>query len=255
MRKSRMNRSQMNMIEEKIITSFSNVIVGGESLSKKGTSAAYSTQWKIAIKRSMDLMFSGIFLMMSFPIILFIGIILKLTSKGPILFQQDRVGLHAEPFKIKKFRTMRHEDSEQEHKDYIKYLLKNGSHAANQGEMVTNYIDYVERKVTKMGRFLRATSLDELPQLINILVGQMSMVGPRPHPIYEVNEYKKWYRRRLEVKPGLTGWSKLNLRMTPNNYEEAILYDLWYVDNWSLSLDLKIIILTIPFLLIDKDAH
>ena len=91
--------------------------------------------------------------------------------------------------------------------------------------------------------------------LFNIFLGEMSFVGPRPHPVYEVEEYKEWYKRRLNVKPGLTGWSKLNLRLTPKNYEEAILYDLWYVDHWSLGLDIRIILLTIPFVLLMKDAH
>ena len=150
---------------------------------------------------------------------------------------------------------MRYMSNEQEHKDYVKYLLKEGTDAPSQGELVANYINHVEGRTTRLGRFLRASSLDELPQLINILVGEMSMVGPRPHPVYEVNEYKSWYKRRLDVKPGLTGWSKLNLRLTPNNYEEAILYDLWYVDNWTIGLDLRIILLTVPFIIFNRDAH
>jgi lipopolysaccharide/colanic/teichoic acid biosynthesis glycosyltransferase len=97
--------------------------------------------------------------------------------------------------------------------------------------------------------------MDELPQLFNIFLGHMSFVGPRPHPDYEVCEYKEWYNRRLEVKPGLTGWSKLNLRLTPQNYEESIMYDIWYVDHWSLWMDMKIIMKTIPFVLSMEDAH
>ena len=139
-------------------------------------------------------------------------------------------------------------------RQYIQYLLKEGVRAENRVELLAEYINYVDEKTTPIGRFLRATSLDEIPQLINIILGDMSIVGPRPHPVYEVNEYKEWYKRRLTVKPGLTGWSKLNLRCTPKNYEEAVLYDLWYVDNWNLVLDLRIILQTVPFVILNREA-
>jgi len=147
------------------------------------------------------------------------------------------------------------DNNNDEHRQYIQYLLKEGSEAEGQIDLLSKYVDHVDKRTSPVGRFLRATSLDEVPQLLNIIKGDMSLVGPRPHPVYEVREYKEWYKRRLNVKPGLTGWSKLNLRCTPKNYEESILYDLWYVDHWSLTLDIRILIMTIPFVILRKDAR
>jgi len=191
---------------------------------------------------------------MSFPIFIVVAIAVKLTSKGPVFFTQERIGYKNKKFFIYKFRTMRAETSKDDHKEYIKYLLKEGSQNSDEANLLIKHIAYIESRTTKVGAFLRATSLDELPQLLNIIKGDMSLVGPRPHPVYEVSEYKNWYYRRLEVKPGLTGWSKLNLRCTPKYYEEAILYDLWYVDHWTLWLDMLIMILTVPFVLSMKEA-
>ena len=151
---------------------------------------------------------------------------------------------------------MRQDNSEEEHREFIHCLLNEGDEEEEDRiAMLAKYIDYLDKRTTKVGRFLRASSLDELPQLINVFLGEMSLVGPRPHPEYEVKEYKEWYHRRLDVKPGLTGWSKLNLRCTPRNYEESILFDLWYVDHWSLGLDLRIFLMTVPFVLLMKDAR
>jgi lipopolysaccharide/colanic/teichoic acid biosynthesis glycosyltransferase len=201
------------------------------------------------IKRTVDVCFSFLMLFISLPLFLVLALAIKVTSRGPVFFRQERVGLEGRRFKIYKFRTMITHASEAEHKAVVEALLKDGS-----TESLAKYAEYIGRQVTPMGRFLRASSLDELPQLINIFLGQMSLVGPRPHPVYEVDAYKKWYRRRLQVKPGLTGWSKLKLRYTPDDYEEAILYDLWYVDHWNLTLDFRILLMTVPFVLSMKDA-
>jgi lipopolysaccharide/colanic/teichoic acid biosynthesis glycosyltransferase len=202
----------------------------------------------------MDLSIALIFLLISFPVIFVIGVMIKLTSKGPVFFKQERIGYQKKGFKIWKFRTMKQESSEDEHQKYIQYLLKEGCQVEKNTDRIEKYVEYLDSRTTKIGRILRATSLDELPQLFNVIAGNMSLVGPRPHPVYEVKEYKEWYKRRLSVKPGLTGWSKLNLRCTPKNYEEAILYDLWYVDHWNISLDFRILVLTIPFVIFSKDA-
>jgi len=242
-------------IEKEIVASFSDVALGKEKLFRRkfGESLLENTR-KIA-KRGMDILVSSLLICISWPLFLFIAAAIKIFSRGPVFFKQKRVGYHENVFSLWKFRTMEYETSEEEHRKYVQYLLKEGSKAESKIDLLTNYIAYVDNRTTKVGRFLRATSLDELPQLFNILKGDMSLVGPRPHPMYEVEEYKEWYKRRLNVKPGLTGWSKLNLRCTPKNYEEAILYDLWYVDNWSVSLDVRIILMTIPFVLSMKDAR
>ena len=242
-------------IEEEIVASFSNVALGKEKLGRRKFSETLLENGRKIAKRGIDILASILLICISWQLFLFIAAAIKMFSKGPVFFKQERVGYHGNVFLLWKFRTMEYESSEDEHKKYVQYLLKEGNKAKRKIDLLANYIAYVDSRTTKVGRFLRATSLDELPQLFNILKGDMSLVGPRPHPVYEVKEYKEWYKRRLEVKPGLTGWSKLNLRCTPKNYEEAILYDLWYVDNWSISLDIRIILMTIPFVLSMKDAR
>jgi len=206
------------------------------------------------LKRIFDFLFSSVLIFFSIPLFILIGIAIKLTSKGPVFFRQLRVGQDGRTFQIWKFRTMVVEDSKREHQQFVQGLLKDEENERSE-ELLKEYLSYLDKRITPIGNFLRASSLDELPQLWNIFLGDMSFVGPRPHPVYEVDEYKEWYRRRLHVKPGLTGWSKINLRLTPKNYEEAILFDLWYVDHWTFPLDIRIILLTIPFVLSMKDAH
>ncbi|NQT25570.1 sugar transferase [candidate division KSB1 bacterium] len=208
---------------------------------------------KIA-KRILDISFSILLLIFVIPIFITIAIAIKATSKGPVFFRQERVGFKGNDFKIWKFRTMVVENSKREHQQFVQDLLKDEENEKSE-ELLKEYLTYLDKRLTSIGRILRASSLDELPQLFNILKGEMSFVGPRPHPVYEVDEYKEWYKRRLHVKPGLTGWSKINLRLTPKNYEEAILFDLWYVDHWSFLLDIRIMFLTVPFVLSMKDAH
>lgn len=238
-------------IEKAISSSFYHVILGKQNI---GNTTQIIFNINRAIKRGFDICMSFIFLLMSLPLFIIISISIKLTSKGPIFFKQERIGYKGKNFYIYKFRTMKQETSEDDHKEYVKYLLREGKNAIDQSNLLVKHIAYVDSKITKIGGFLRESSLDELPQIFNIIKGDMSLVGPRPHPVYEVNEYKKWYYRRLDVKPGLTGWSKLNLRCTPKYYEEAILYDLWYVDHWNFGLDILIILMTVPFVLSMKEA-
>lgn len=205
-------------------------------------------------KRIFDILFSIVLIVFSIPLFFVIAAAIKLSSKGPVFFRQDRVGLNGTHFLIWKFRTMRVEQSKRTHQQFVQNLLNDEENENNEA-LLKEYLSYLDERLTLVGRFLRASSLDELPQLFNIFKGEMSFVGPRPHPVYEVDEYKEWYKRRLHVKPGLTGWSKINLRLTPKNYEEAILFDLWYVDHWSFLLDLRILLLTVPFVLSMKDAH
>jgi lipopolysaccharide/colanic/teichoic acid biosynthesis glycosyltransferase len=240
-------------IESEIATSFAEFPVARPSADASVFSGSFSVGIQRTAKRTVDVLFSVLMLLISSPLFAILSVVIRLSSKGPVFFRQERVGLRGKPFTILKFRTMRPHDSDTEHKQVVQSLLKDAG-TVEGGEALNRYAEYLESRITRVGRFLRGTSLDELPQLWNILQGDMSLVGPRPHPGYEVEAYKPWYRRRLQVKPGLTGWSKLNLRFTPENYEEAILYDLWYVDNWSVALDLRILLLTVPFVLSMKDA-
>jgi lipopolysaccharide/colanic/teichoic acid biosynthesis glycosyltransferase len=241
-------------IEYSINTSFSHISLTDEEKIQNNLYKQSILLVRKCIKRGIDISFSIIFLILSFPLFIIIAIAIKITSEGPVFFKQARVGYQGNHFIIWKFRTMQHENSEDDHQKYIQFMLKENYHLDND-DLLARYIAHVDQRTTFIGQLLRVTSLDELPQFINILMGKMSLVGPRPHPVYEVKEYKDWYKRRLYVKPGLTGWSKLNLRLTPVNYEEAILYDLWYVDHWSISLDLMIIFLTVPMILLMTDSH
>ena len=172
------------------------------------------------MKRVIDILISSIFLIFSLPLLLFICIINLILNKGKILFLQDRTGYNGTVFKIIKFKTMNDKtNSERE-------LLSDGE------------------RLTVFGRFLRYSSLDELPTLWNVLVGQMSLVGPRPLLVKYLDRYNDNQLRRLEVKPGLTGWAQINGRNSIS-WEEKFEYDVWYVDNRSLKLDLIIIFKTI----------
>jgi lipopolysaccharide/colanic/teichoic acid biosynthesis glycosyltransferase len=246
-------KSFHHAIDEQIAASFSDCALDASSGGASGWAAALSRALGRTVKRLTDVVFALVFLAISFPVLLVIAVLIKTTSRGPVFFRQERVGYRGRKFRIWKFRTMRADGGEKEHKAYVEALLRQDERDGGE-DKVERYVDYLNRRITPVGHFLRASSLDELPQLFNILSGDMSLVGPRPHPTYEVESYKKWYHRRQHVKPGLTGWSKLNLRFTPENYEEAILFDLWYVDHWSLLLDLKILTMTVPFVLSMKDA-
>lgn len=251
---ARTHRFIESSIEKGILASFNKVAIGRDFSRENKLKSKILIFIRKGIKRIIDISMASILLFISFPIICLIALAIKFTSAGPVFFKQERIGYNGKVFKIWKFRTMKEENTEDEHQKYIQYLLKKGCQLEETTDLMEKYLEYLDARITKIGKLLRATSLDELPQLYNIIVGDMSLVGPRPHPIYEVKEYKDWYNRRLDVKPGLTGWSKLNLRCTPKNYEEAILYDLWYVDHWNISLDLRILLLTIPFVIFSKDA-
>lgn len=248
-------RSLSERIEKEIATSLCEACLDFGNPDDAKAKIDFASHVQTIFKRGMDIVFSVIFLIISLPLFVILAIAIKLTSRGDVFFKQKRVGYLGKKFTILKFRTMYQEPENTEHKEIVQNIIKSGDSKQDETRMLIDFINYIEKRTTPLGKFLRSSSLDELPQLINIFLGQMSLVGPRPHPVYEVEGYKKWYHRRLCVKPGLTGWSKLNLRLTPQNYEEAILYDLWYVDHLSIKMDIQIILMTIPFVLSSKDAH
>jgi lipopolysaccharide/colanic/teichoic acid biosynthesis glycosyltransferase len=172
------------------------------------------------LKRLIDIIVSLIGLILTSPIIAIILIIIYLTIKRPIFFKQIRPGLHAKPFVLYKFRTM------------LDLRDKNGTFLPD------------EKRLTGFGKFLRKTSLDELPELWNVIKGDMSLVGPRPLLMEYLDRYTPEQARRHEVKPGITGWAQVNGR-NAISWEEKFKLDVWYVDNWNILLDIKIIFLTI----------
>jgi lipopolysaccharide/colanic/teichoic acid biosynthesis glycosyltransferase len=204
------------------------------------------------IKRSVDIMLSYIGILCLAPLMGLIAVLIKCTSAGSIIFRQKRIGYDGREFEVLKFRTMFADADEKIHEVYIKKLIEENSvqqHPESSSFKVPN-----DHRITPVGRFLRNTCLDELPQLINVFKGEMSLVGPRPHPIYEVSYYKEWFHRRLNVKPGLTGLWQIQGKKSMR-YSDAIRLDLSYIDKRSLGLDLKILLFTLPTPLAGLRSH
>lgn len=189
------------------------------------------------IKRLLDLTLCLMALVMCGPAVLVIALLIRLESPGPILYVQNRVGKGGRIFKMYKFRTMYHNIARESHREYMKAFI-NGQMPANSEAGV--FKPFGANEVTKIGRILRGTSLDELPQIINVLKGDMSIVGPRPNVAWEVEEYKGWHKERLEVLPGITGLAQVRGR-SGIPFNEIIWYDLRYIERQSLALDLKIL--------------
>jgi len=200
-------------------------------------------EWELLIKRLFDFASAGLGLLILCPLFLIMAILIKATSKGPVFFKQDRLGLAGRRFTLYKFRTMRL-----------------GAHdvlsdVADLNAMTTpEFREKKTRWITPIGRFMRKFSIDELPQLINVFVGHMSIVGPRPTVPDEVDKYKDWHRRRFSMKPGITCLWQVNGR---NNiaFEDWMKLDLEYLDNWSLWLDAKILMKTVPVVLFGIGAY
>jgi lipopolysaccharide/colanic/teichoic acid biosynthesis glycosyltransferase len=192
----------------------------------------------LVLKRALDVAGAAVGLVVLSPFLLGIALAIRVLDGAPVLFIQERAGRDGVPFKIVKFRTMRiGADAERAE------LRARNEVAGGASFKLTN-----DPRVTRTGRLLRRTSIDELPQLWNVLVGNMSLVGPRPHPFDDVAGYEAWHFRRLNVKPGLTGLWQVSARSDPD-FDTWVRLDLEYIDTWSLALDLRIIAATIPALL------
>lgn len=194
-------------------------------------------------KRTMDLLGSCLGLLLLLPVFLAIAFLVKISSKGPVLFRQVRVGQYGAPFLFLKFRSMYSGNDPRIHREYVKGLINGKAEKAASGSRAV-YKLTGDPRVTRIGTFLRKTSLDELPQLYNVLHGEMSLVGPRPAIPYEVEAYDLWHRRRvLEAKPGITGlWQvKGRSRVT---FDDMVRLDVRYAMTRSLWLDLKILLCT-----------
>lgn len=190
-----------------------------------------------ALKRLADIVVSIIGIILTSPIMLMAAILVKLTSKGPVIFKQERIGLHNQSFNMYKFRSMRMQTKEEEKKGWT---TKD------------------DPRVTKVGAFLRKTSLDELPQLFNILKGDMSLVGPRPERPQFVEKFKEEIPRYMikhQVRPGLTGWAQVNGLRGDTSIEERIKCDIYYIENWSVGFDIRIVFLTFFTGFINKNAY
>lgn len=189
---------------------------------------------KAMLKRAVDLLIATIGLVVLSPVLLVIGLLVKLDMGNPVLFTQQRPGQNGKLFRMLKFRTMKNT-------------------IGHDGKLLPD-----SERLTRFGRILRSTSLDELPELINVLLGHMSLVGPRPLLPAYLGRYTPEQARRHEVRPGITGWAQVNGR-NALTWEEKLRLDVWYVDNWSLLLDLKILLMTAQTVLkrdgVSSDGH
>lgn len=189
------------------------------------------------VKRCIDILGSSLALIVGSPAFVAIAIAIKLNSKGPVLFRQQRVGQYGNRFTFLKFRSMYVSNDPTIHREYVANLIAGAGDP--EGKNVYKLTD--DPRVTRVGRFLRKTSLDELPQFLNALKGEMSLVGPRPPIPYEVERYEIWHRRRLlDVKPGLTGLWQVTGR-SKTKFDDMVRLDLQYARSWSVWLDIKIL--------------
>ena len=207
-----------------------------------------------AIKRGMDIVGSLLLLLLLSPVFVVIAAAIKLTSRGPVLFRQQRIGKYGTPFTFFKFRSMYASNDPSAHKEYVRQLIAgqapkqptngngNGNGSNGNGDEIFKLTN--DTRITTVGRFLRRTSLDELPQFFNVLTGEMSLVGPRPPVPYEVDAYATWHKRRLvEAKPGITGLWQVEGRSRVG-FDEMVRMDLRYARRRSSWLDLKILFQT-----------
>jgi exopolysaccharide biosynthesis polyprenyl glycosylphosphotransferase len=197
------------------------------------------------VKRSMDIVGSITALILCSPVLVVIALAIKLTSKGPILFKQERVGRYGSRFTFLKFRSMKCQNDPKIHQEYVRRFIAGEVNPARAGDNQNAvYKIQDDPRITCLGKFLRKTSLDELPQFINVLKGEMSLVGPRPPIPYELETYQIWHRRRLlEAKPGITGLWQVNGR-SRLKFDDMVRLDLQYAKTWSLWLDIKILLQT-----------
>jgi exopolysaccharide biosynthesis polyprenyl glycosylphosphotransferase len=198
----------------------------------------------LAMKRGLDVAGAALLLALLWPILAFAAILVRLTSRGPAVFRQERAGMSGRSFTLYKLRTMR-EGAEDE---------RGALESRNEMDgPVFKLRD--DPRVTRIGRLLRRTSIDELPQLWNVLKGDMSLVGPRPLPVYEVARFEPWQRRRMSMRPGITGPWQVAGRSGVVRFSEWMRLDLEYVDRWSPGLDLRILARTVPAVLAGRGAH
>ena len=192
---------------------------------------------KATAKRAVDICGALVGIILFSPIMLVVATLIKLTSPGPIIFKQERVGLHNKPFMMYKFRSMVQQTEADEKK----------------GWTVPG-----DPRVTRVGRFIRKTSIDEFPQFFNVLAGQMSLIGPRPERTQFVEMFKEEIPRYMikhQVRPGMTGWAQVNGLRGDTSIYERVKYDIWYIENWTMSLDVKILFLTIFKGFVNKNAY
>jgi lipopolysaccharide/colanic/teichoic acid biosynthesis glycosyltransferase len=228
----------------------------GLTRSQTVTRVGGEPRWRSALRRLFDIAFAGITILLLSPVLIAIAIAVRLDSHGPALFRQRRVGSHEREFTLFKFRSMRLDADPRGHQEYVTALIKGSDDGeqAPDGGRKDLYKLAVDNRITPIGRWIRKWSLDELPQLFNVVLGHMTLVGPRPAIPYEVAEYPTWYLERFSVRPGLTGYWQVSGR-SERTYEEMVRLDIEYAERRSLGLDLSILIKTPWIVLTRKGAE
>jgi lipopolysaccharide/colanic/teichoic acid biosynthesis glycosyltransferase len=201
------------------------------------------------LRRCFDLAVSSLLILLLGPLLIGVALAIRLDSRGPALFRQRRVGHREKEFTLYKFRSMRVDADPRGHQEYVTALIK-GENTSQENGGETLYKLAVDNRITPVGRWIRRWSLDELPQLFNVVKGDMSLVGPRPAIPYEVSEYPSWYRERFSVKPGLTGYWQVSGR-NERTYEEMVRLDIEYAERRTLGLDLLILLKT-PWVVLSR---
>jgi lipopolysaccharide/colanic/teichoic acid biosynthesis glycosyltransferase len=209
-----------------------------------------SSWFKLLLKRGVDILGSIIGIVIFMPVMLITALAIKVTSPGPVIFKQIRLGKQGTPFTFYKFRSMHVNTDDQIHRNYIRDFIKGHHEKVNQGDAEEPLFKIkFDPRITRIGRFIRKTSIDELPQFFNVLKGDMSLVGPRPPLPYEAEKYEPWHLRRiLEMKPGITGLWQVEGR-SKTGWDDTVRLDIRYIQNWSLLIDLKILLKTVKVVL------
>ncbi len=203
-------------------------------------------------KRTFDILLSSLALIILSPLFFLVSIGIKMSSKGPVIFKQVRIGKNGQPFNFYKFRSMHVGTDNSRHKEYVTHLIKDKDNCESKDIKLFKIKD--DPRIFKLGKFIRKTSIDEFPQFYNVLKGDMALVGPRPCLPYEWDCYDEWHKNRLNVVPGCTGlWQALG-RSTVN-FEEMVILDLYYISNTSLWFDFRIVMQTFPVIFLGKGGY
>jgi exopolysaccharide biosynthesis polyprenyl glycosylphosphotransferase len=204
----------------------------------------------LAIKRLVDLFTASFLLIVLSPVMLLVAALIRMTSKGPVLYSQKRVGRDGKIFKFYKFRSMYLDNRDKSHRKFMEQVIQNGQgEKSNKRQVIYKMKD--DPRITPIGRWIRRFSIDELPQLINVIIGDMSLVGPRPAVPYEVEKYAERHKKRLQALPGITGLWQVSGR-NRLSFEEMVDLDIHYIENWSVSMDIRIFFKTIAAVLFSR---
>jgi exopolysaccharide biosynthesis polyprenyl glycosylphosphotransferase len=200
------------------------------------------------VKRGFDITVATLMIMAVSPILVLAAVAIRLVDGGPLLFRQIRVGIHGKPFELLKFRTMRTQCSDTVHREYVKGWIQRDATGQSEANGTEVYKIGSDERVTPIGHWLRRFSIDELPQLLNVLYGNMSLIGPRPAMPYELELYEEWHRHRLDAPPGITGLWQVSGR-NRLSFEQMVQLDIEYIEDWSLVGDMGILLRTLPAML------